>query len=499
MFNFFGVDMVKYGKISKNVKKIKELFPNCATETKDKKGKITLKIDFETLKQELSDDIIGENQEKYEFTWPGKKASILLANRPTDKILVPCKEESVNWDKTQNLYIEGDNLDVLKILRRDYLNKIKMIYIDPPYNTGKNRLYKDKFTHTDWLNMMYPRLKLARDLLTDDGVIFISIDDHEVHNLRKFCDEIFGEENFVALCPRKTRSSATTKSDAEFQKLNDYILVYWKNKFNSAFNLKFVGKRQYPYSDDSGKYYTVPLQDNGPHGTRTARPNLYYPIYEDDIGNLSLERKNAADKKLLPNRHKNDDGCWMWSKEKFQRDCKYLCVKNEKVYIKHYFNPNENQNRYQREKNWFDKFEDQFVNQKWLDNYMNSKGTVLLNNTMKEKGVFDNPKPVELIKLFINMSTNEYDITLDFFSGSATTAHAIMQLNAEDGGNRKFIMVQLPELCNEKSEAFKEGYKNICEIGKERIRRAGKKIIEETGKTNLDVGFRVFKIGDKYV
>lgn len=482
--------------VSENILKIKELFPNCVTESKGENGDTTLKIDFETLKQELSNDVI-KNNEKYEFTWPGKNESILLANQSTDKVLVPCKEESVNWDKTQNLYIEGDNLDALKILRSTYLNKVKLIYIDPPYNTGKSRLYKDKFTHTDWLNMMYPRLKLARDLLTDDGVIFISIDDHEQANLKKICDDIFGEENFVAICPRKTRSSATTKSDAELQKLNDYILVYWKNKFNSAFNLKLVGKRQYPYSDDIGKYYTVPLQDNGPHGTRTARPNLYYPIYENDVGNLSLERKNVTDKKLLPSRHKNDDGRWMWSKEKFQRDCKYLCVKNEKVYIKHYFNPNEDQNRYQREKNWFDKFENQIMNQKWFDNYMNSKGTILLNNTMKEKGIFDNPKPVELIKLFINMSTNEYDVVLDFFSGSATTAHAVMQLNAEDDGNRKFIMVQLPEPCNEKSEAFKEGYKNICEIGKERIRRAGKKIIEETGKTDLDIGFRVFKLDSK--
>ena len=507
--------------VSENILKIKELFPNCVTEAEDQNGNTALKVDFETLKQELSGDVI-KNNEKYEFTWPGKSQSILLANQPTDKILRPCKEESVNWDNTQNIYIEGDNLEILKILRSTYLHKVKLIYIDPPYNTGKDFIYKDNYRkskkdylsetnqddgnrlvqnketngrfHTDWLNMMYPRLKLARDLLTDDGVIFVSIDDHEQANLKQICDDIFGSENFVAICPRKTRSSATTKSDAEFQKLNDYILVYWKNKLNSAFNLKLVGERQYPYSDCSGKYYTVPLQDNGPHGTRTARPNLYYPIYQDYFGNLSLERKNKTDKKLLPSKHKNDDGRWMWSKDKFKRDCKYLCERSGKVYIKHYFNPNEDQNRYQREKNWFDKFENQIMNQKWLDNYMNSKGTILFNNTIGKKGFFDNPKPVELIKLFISMSTNECDIILDFFSGSATTAHAVMQLNAEDDGNRKFIMVQLPEPCNEKDEAFKAGYKNICEIGKERIRRAGKKIIEETGKTDLDVGFRVLKL-----
>lgn len=453
--------------------------------------------------------------EKYEFAWIGKKDAKKEAYIKTNKVLTSCKEESVNWDKTENLYVEGDNLDALKLLQESYLNKVKMIYIDPPYNTGKNHIYRDNFKfygidekrvpkntpkeyllHSGWCNLMYPRLMLARSLLSDDGVIFISIDDHELHNLRKICDEVFGEENFVAICPRKTRSSATTKSDAEIQKLNDYILVYWKNKFNSAFNLKFVGEKQYPYSDERGDYYIVQLQDNGPQGTRTARPNLYYPIYQDSFGNLSLERKNADDMEFLPSKHKNDDGRWMWSKDKFQKGHKDLCVKNSKVYIKHYFNPNEDQSRYQHEKNWFTQFEDQIMNQKWFETYMNSKGTVSLSNTVDEKGVFDNPKPIDLLKLLINMSTNKDDIILDFFSGSATTAHAVMELNKEDGDNRKFIMVQLPEVCDEKSIAFKAGYKNICEIGKERIRRAGKKIIDENPDKadSLDIGFKVFKI-----
>ena len=482
--------------------KLRKVFPQCFSDGK---------LDIDKLLN-LCGEYQQEDYEKYKFEWKGKAECFQIAGKRTTGTLRPCVDESVNFDDTQNLYIEGDNLEVLKILQRSYFNKVKMIYIDPPYNTGNDFVYEDDFKdpiqhykevtsqttksnpetmgrfHTAWLNMMFPRLRLAYNLLREDGVIFISIDDHEVHNLRKICDEIFGEENFVATCPRKTRGSATTKSDAEIQKLNDYILIYWKNKSNSEFNLKLVGEKQYPYSDERGKYYTVLLQDNGPHGTRTARPNLYYPIYQDRNGNLSLERHGTDDKEFLPSKHKNDDGRWMWSKPKFHKDYRDLCIKNEKVYIKHYFNPEENQNKYQKEKNWFDDF-------------MNGKGTVVLNEIIEDKGIFNNPKPVELIKLFVNMSTNDNDIILDFFSGSATTAHAVMELNKEDGGNRKFIMVQLPELCGEDTEAFKNGYKNICEIGKERIRRAGKKLIGESNqtrleenKTQLDVGFKVFKL-----
>lgn len=496
--------------------KLKSVFPQCFEE-----GKLNVER-LLTLCGKYSDE---KDHEKYNFEWKGKQQAYQLAAKRTMATLRPCKEESVNFDETGNLYIEGDNLEVIKVLQKSYYNKIKMIYIDPPYNTGHDFVYNDDFKdpldrykeitsqttksnpesmgrfHTAWLNMMLPRLRLAANLLREDGVIFISIDDHELHNLRKICDEVFGEENFVALCPRKTRSSATTKSDAEIQKLNDYILVYWKNKFNSAFNLKFVGEKQYPYTDERGKYYIVQLQDNGPQGTRTARPNLYYPIYQDSLGNLSLERTNSTDTELLPTRHKNDDGRWMWSKEKFQKDSRDLCVKNGKVYIKHYFNPSEDQSRYQHEKNWFNQFEDQIMNRQWFETYMNSKGTVSLSNTVDEKGVFDNPKPIDLLKLLINMSTNKDDIILDFFSGSATTAHAVMELNKEDGGNRKFIMVQLPEICDKDSIAFKKGCGNICEIGKKRIRCAGQKLLEkdnqmsfEENKKPLDVGFKVFKL-----
>ena len=465
--------------VSENILKIKELFPNCVIETKDKNENTTLKIDFETLKQELSDDVI-KNNEKYEFTWPGKNKSILLANRPTDKILVPCKEESVNWDTTQNLYIEGDNLDVLKILRRDYLNKIKLIYIDPPYNTGKNRLYKDKFTHSEWLNMMYPRLKLARDLLTDNGVIFISIDDHEVHNLRKFCDEIFGEENFVALCPRKTTEHIRVLAAYELQNLNDYVIVYCKNLNKVRINKKITGEIKYEYEDKKGKYTLKAFQNSGENGTRRARPNLYYPIYYNEQSKKLSLLSDLNSMEILPRKVKSEDGRWLWSREKFERDNESLEYKNGTLYRKVYYNPEEDQSKYESHKTW-------------LDMYPNRLGAKALKD-LNIGEYFDYSKPMELIKFLLDMAADDDSIVLDYFSGSATTAHAVMELNKEDGGNRKFIMVQLPEACDKKSIAFKEGYKNICEIGKERIRRAGKKIIEETGKTDLDVGFRVLKL-----
>ena len=499
------LDMESKNIVDENMKYIKEKFPNVVVESE--KG---YAIDFNALKQELSDVIVDETKEKYQLTWPGKKEAIVTANTPTTKTLRPVREKSVNFDTTENIYIEGDNLEALKILQESYLGKIKCIYIDPPYNTGNDFIYNDKFNkeinqelldsgqideegnrlvvnnqnngrfHSDWISMMYSRIKLARNLLSDNGIIFISIDDTELNNLRKICDEIFGDDNFVAICPRKTRGSATTKSDAELQKLNDYIVIYWKNKCLSSFNLRIIGEKEYPYEDNRGKYYIVPLQDNGPHGTRSARPNLYYPIYKTNDGRLLLNRESENDKEYLPSKHKNDDGRWMWSKEKFSKEWKDLCIKDGKVYIKHYYNKDEDQNRYRREKNW-------------LDEYLNTKGTISLNETMNIKGIFDNPKPVELIKLLIEMSTKENDIILDFFSGSSTTAHAIMNLNSEDNGKRKYIMVQLPEDCMETTEANKHDFKTICDIGEERIRRAAKKIKEETN-ANIDYGFRVYKI-----
>lgn len=499
------LDMKSENIIDDNIEYIRKKFPNVVVESEQGYA-----IDFNTLKQELSNIIIDDTKEKYQLTWPGKKEALVTANTPTTNTLRPLKEKSINFDTTENIYIEGDNLEALKILQESYLGKIKCIYIDPPYNTGNDFIYNDNFSkdlnqelldsgqideegnrlvvnnqsngrfHSDWLSMMYPRLKLARNLLTTDGIIFISIDDFELNNLRKICDEIFGDENFVAICPRKTRGSATTKSDAELQKLNDYIVIYWKNKEFAKFNLKVVGQKKYPYQDDRGQYYTVPLQDNGPHGTRSARPNLFYPIYQTKDNRLVLNRETENDIKFIPDKHKNDDGRWMWSKEKFEKDWKDLCIKNGKVCIKHYYNKNEDQNQYRREKNWFDE-------------YLNAKGTISLNNIIGVKGIFDNPKPVELIKLLIKMSTKDNDIIMDFFSGSATTAQAVLDINAEDKTSRKFIMVQLPEECQENTEAYKNGFKTICDIGEERIKRAGEKL-EQEKQVNIDYGFRVYKI-----
>lgn len=446
--------------MAKNILKIKELFPNCVTETKDKNDKITLKIDFETLKQELSDDIIGEDQEKYQFTWPGKKASILLANQPTDKILVPCKEESVNWDITKNLYIEGDNIDALKLLRKDYLNKIKLIYIDPPYNTGfSGRGYRDKFTHSDWLNMMYPRLKLARDLLADNGVIFISIDDHEVHNLRKSCDEVFGEKNFVGqMIHQRAKGGGQAK---HIVRGHDYILIYAK-QLSSELTLKKKKIVQQKTYEINGK---TCIKDDDvirkAFGKYDKNLNDRRCFYEELLKYKGINKKNEVDQKI-------ESGELFLEKNKFGMHtiCKYIPLDNafSKLYS--------------------------------IITVMSEEGKSELENI--NLPYFDYPKPINLIKQLVNAATfdSKDSIVLDFFSGSATTAHAVMQLNAEDGGNRKFIMVQCPENepGYEKSEAFKEGYKNICEIGKERIRRAGKKIIEETGKTDLDIGFRVLKI-----
>ena len=531
--------MVKYGKISKNVKKIKELFPNCATETKDKKGEITLKIDFETLKQELSNDIIGENQEKYEFTWPGKNESILLANRPTDKILCPCKDESVNWDKTQNLYIEGDNLDVLKILRRDYLNKIKMIYIDPPYNTGKDFVYNDDFAesysdfaesckvydedgnlqfdpkangesngrfHTDWLNMIYPRLKIAKDLLTEDGAILISIDDNEVENLRKVCDEIFGVQNFVA----QMIWQQGKKSSGNLMVVNhEYVIVYVKNHTISDTNENSWKQRkegldkiynQYEalkriYGNDHSKIqveirkFFASLPENDP-----AYNSKHYN-YVDEKGLFFADNSCAPDrpesrchKPLIHPITKKETAVpslgWRWKEETLDK-----LVEEGRIYF------GSDETSVPKVKKYLKEMEYELPSTVF---YKDGRGASKRLESLLDGKLFDFPKDENVIESFVNMITSNDDSTtiLDFFSGSATTAHAAMKLNAEDGGNRKFIMVQLPEKTDEKSEAYKAGYKNICEIGKERIRRAGKKIKEETGISaqNLDTGFRVLKL-----
>ena len=510
------LNMQSMDKVAANVAKIRELFPNCVTERINNEGKLEHAIDFDMLKQELSDHVVDGLQERYQFTWPDKRKAILAANAPINKTLRPCREESVDFDNTENLYIEGDNLEVLKLLQETYLDKVKMIYIDPPYNTGNDFVYNDDFKqssdeyvensgqlddegnrivantesngrfHTDWLNMIYPRLKIAKDILDNDGIIFISINDKEQENLKKICDEIFGNSNFIACIPRKTGAgNAAARGNAILRKPFDYILLYKKSD-SCILRRKLVGQYEYKYSDDYGAYRLGQYQATGSDATRDARPSLYYPIYVDKNGKLSTVHKEDAVKTILPKKIKGEDGRWMWKPDKFNQDNnKYIYYDGERLYRKIYYDESKEQNKYQ-------------VEQAWLDGsiYQNAAGTKELGAIMNsENAVFSNPKPVDLIKWCVNLHFKNDVTVLDFFSGSATTAHAVMQLNAEDGGKRKFIMVQLPEVCAENTEAYKAGYKNICEIGKERIRRAGKKIKEENPLTtqDLDIGFRVLK------
>lgn len=454
------------------IKKIKEWLPNCVTEFKGKDGKTKLGVNFELLKQEFSAVLIGDWEEKYELNWVGKKKCILESNLQTDKVLIPCKEESVNWDTTGNMYIEGDNLDALKILKKEYSNKIRLIYIDPPYNTGKTRNvrgYNDKFSHSDWLNMMYPRLKLARDLLTDDGVIFISIDDHEVHNLRKICDDIFGEENFVAQFVWQ-KNFAPKNNNKYISTSHEYVLHYAKSK-------DYYKRNLLPREEKHNTGYSNP--DNDPRGAWASGSMLATAFNSSGV----FEIISPTGKVSVP----HSGRCWRYSQATIKR-----LLDENKIWF------GSDGNNVPRIKRFLSDMPQGIVPQsllKYEDVGSGQTGTADFRKYFDNIQMFDFPKPVGLIKRFIQISTTQNDdIILDFFSGSSTTAHAVMQLNAEDDGNRKFIMVQLPEPCDEKSEAFKSGYKNICEIGKERIRRAGKKIIEETGKTDLDIGFRVFKI-----
>lgn len=481
-----------------NIKKLMTMFPEVVTEGK---------IDFEKLKQLLG-EYVDDSNERYNFTWNGKGRALRLSQTPSLGTLRPCKEESKNWDTTQNLYIEGDNLEVLKLLQKSYYGKIKMIYIDPPYNTGKDFVYRDDFHdslenykritgqidgngkaistntetsgryHTDWLNMMYPRLRLARNLLTDDGVIFISIDDNEVHNLRKICDEVFGEDNFVSAFIRK--GSGGRQDSKHYAIVHEYILCYAKQISLYISGKELKEDENYPFYDEVKKlkYKTQLLRKWGEKSKRTDRPNLFYPIPDPD-GNDHFP--------MLPS---GEEGRWRWGKEKMFEE-----IKNGRVEFK------------RKDGAWiaYEKiFEPTSDNPNTklfttiVDDIGSSSGAGLLKQIFNEK-IFDYPKPVDLIKRVINfVNIKDDDIILDFFSGSATTAHAVMQLNAEDGGNRKFIMVQLPEPTDEKSEAYKAGYKNICEIGKERIRRAGEKIKEKykdkENIENLDIGFKVFKL-----
>lgn len=482
-----------------NIEKIGALFPNCITEAKDENGKLIKAINFELLKQELSKEVI-DGDEAYEFTWVGKKAAIVEANKPIRKILRPCKEESVNWDTTENLYIEGDNLEVLKLLQESYLGKVKMIYIDPPYNTGNDFIYEDDFKqshedydeesgaidedgdrlfkntdsngrfHSDWCSMIYSRLSLARNLLSDDGVIFISIDDHEQENLKKICDEIFGEDNFIAQVIWE-RAYSPVNLKKHFSESHDYILAFAKN-------INLLVCNGLPRTNDANERYSNP--DNDPRGVWKSSDMSVGPRVDSNV----YEIVTPSGRSVFPPTGRS----WRVSKEKFKE-----LVADNRIYF------GEDGNNVPSGKRFLSEVKQGMTPMtiwKYTEVGHSQDATKRLTELFDNIHLFDYPKPTNLIKRCLQLYSNSEDIILDFFSGSATTAHAVMQLNAEDGGNRKYIMVQLPEKCDEKSEAYKAGYKNICEIGKERIRRAAKKIHEEHPEAKFDDGFRVLKVDE---
>ncbi len=464
---------------AQNIDRIAALFPNCVTEASDGHGGIKRAINFELLKQMLSPDVV-DGDERYEFTWVGKKAAIVEANKPIRKTLRPCVEESKNWDTTENLYIEGDNLEVLKLLQESYLGKVKMIYIDPPYNTGNDFIYADDFMrsqkeeneqmgmydeddnrlfkntdtngrfHSDWCSMIYSRLMLARNLLTEDGVIFISIDDSEQDNLQKICDEVFGRTNMVGVILWKKKTNGNNMGF--LPPVHDYILCYSKS-------IEMIKDMGYPVTEEFiAKTFSNPDNDKrGPWTTTDLSANHkgpYFPIKNPETGEIHYPPKGRY---------------WVFNEQEVQKriaDGRIIFGKTgngkpvQKVFL------SSRKLAKVRADSW------------WADNGMNEDATKELNELFGEAKLFTHPKPSKLLYHLCKICTENNDVVLDFFSGSATTAHAVMQLNAEDGGQRKFIMVQLPENCDEASEAYKAGYKNICEIGKERIRRAGEKIKE---------------------
>lgn len=484
-----------------NVAKIAALFPNCITETRGEDGRLKKAINFDLLRQMLS-DVATEGDEAYEFTWVGKKASIVEANRPIRKTLRPVKEDSVNWDTTENLYIEGDNLEVLKLLQESYLGKVKMIYIDPPYNTGNDFIYNDDFKvsseeyadetgeldeegnrmfkntdsngrfHSDWCSMIYSRLMLARNLLSEDGVIFVSIDDHEQENLKKCCDEIFGGHNFIAQIVWE-KVHTRKNSAIYFSSSHEYILCYAKVRRNYSGDRIGFKRNLLPREDTND--YSNP--DNDPKGPWKADPITAHNYYAADY---TITKPNGVIIKRPQDRY------WAYSEESIKR----MIEENSIIWGDGDSMPSA--------KRYLCDVQDGLVPVTLFSRQFagdSSQAKKQMDSLFEEcKGIFDYTKPVKMITRLLQIGSNKEDVILDFFSGSATTAHAVMQLNAEDGGHRKFIMVQLPEETDEKSEAFKAGYKNICEIGKERIRRAAKKIHEDNPDAKIDDGFRVLKL-----
>lgn len=521
---------------SQNIEKIEALFPNCITESRDENGQLKKSVNFKMLKQMLSEDIV-DGEEAYEFTWVGKKESIVEANKPIRKTLRPAPEESVDWDNTENLYIEGDNLEVLKLLQESYLGKVKMIYIDPPYNTGNDFIYNDDFKvsneeyaeesgeydeegnrmfkntdsngrfHSDWCSMMYSRLLVAKNLLKEDGVIFISIDDNEVENLKKICDEIFGNGNFIGniipiMNPRGSQSSANIAVNHE------YILILSKNIKNvklKGLELTESQKKEYNKSDEFGVYRELGLRKRGADSRREDSPTMFYSIYfDEETGSIST--KNKYDIEIIPRLSDGSEGRWRWSSKTVENEKNKLVVRkvNRKsgleydVFTKDYLNPDTTRK----------------VTSIWDEKEINNEfGTELLKELFGNVKIFNYSKPLALLKKIISISSTKDDLILDFFSGSASTAHAVMDLNFEDKLQRKFIMVQLPEDLEKAQKNMDKSSRKIhqdaieflkkinkpyylSEIGKERIRRAGNKIKSENPllTSDLDTGFRVLKV-----
>lgn len=531
-----------------NVERIAALFPNCVTEATDETGKLKRAIDFDLLKQELSADLVEGPQERYRLDWPGKREALALANTPVAMTLRPCREESVDFETTQNLYIEGDNLDALKLLQETYLGKVKMIYIDPPYNTGNDFIYEDDFTaekeayqrgggqkddegnrmmdeerwkqnttsngrfHSDWLSIIYPRLKLARNLLADDGVVFISIDDNEIDNLLKCCTEVFGAENHIGtiavISNLKGRSD-----DKHYATAHNYLVAFQRNQFTSlGLPMPEEYLSDYPEKDTNGRRFRLQgLRKRGDSSRKEDRPLMNYPFFVNPESlAISLDKKSGYSEIVLPFLSSGEPGRWRWGRETSKERISELACRTvgpEKRLDIFQIDYAENESGLRRVK----------PKSFWSGSKFSNEAGSLEVKKLFDVKAFDTPKPIGLLIECLEHSTYKNSIILDFFSGSATTAHAVMQLNAEDGGKRRHIMVQLPELCDEKSEAFKAGYKTIAEIGKERIRRAGKKILAEWQEKQAkekptqgdlldpsspicdtpsppDIGFRVLKI-----
>lgn len=507
-----------------NLDALYQIAPSCFTEVADPDtGGVKRVINFDVLRQLLGDNAVEDAPEAYEFNWVGKQAARAEVLKPIKKTLRPVKEDSVDWDNTQNLYIEGDNLEVLKLLQKSYLGKVKMIYIDPPYNTGNDFVYHDDFAmsadeyaeasgsvdelgnkyiknmdsngrfHSDWCSMMYSRLMVARTLLKEDGVIFISIDDNEVENLRKICDEVFGESNKIAQLVIENNPRGR-QSDAFFATSHEYLLCYASNIDSATItgmSLSEKQKAEYKYEDEIGRYRLLGLRQRGVASLREDRPEMFFPIWVNpEDSSISLTYVEDWEE-VIPKKSDGREGRWMWGKQKCINESNRLVAKlvstrrEFDIFVKDYLNKDGEQRTRKYKTIWSDK---------------------ILNNqigTQEVKAILGGdymsfPKSTEYIKTIIQTGTSSSSLILDFFSGSATTAHAVMQLNAEDGGNRKYIMVQLPEETPEDSEARKAGYNTIPDIAKERIRRAGKKIKEESPLTtaDLDTGFRVFRLDE---